>query len=215
MLSKDLNRRVKNSLIEASTDEYPTLTKEQRIAALELSVDDVTSGALARLLALEAMIPTVAAEGPNNYHAATGVMVIDEGVSLNFTSKAVAAIGNNTKVLLIDPEADNTTIDVEVSDYEIHVTLARTGAAITSTVANVKAAIEAKAEAHALVGVTITGTTSTVIGTVPELLTLASGIDATKAAAAKMIIAAGKLYVAVKEIDAFDIADGWVLVGPA
>ena len=208
MLSKDLNRRVKNSLIEASTDEYPTLTKEQRIAALELSVDDVTSGALARLLALEAMIPTFAAEAPTNYRAATAQMEIDTGITLNYASKHMIAEDANTIVVtLIDPETVAAATTVEVDGLAINITLKHSEAAITATLAEIKAAIEASEAASALITCTITGSTSTVVTVMPEPKTLSDGVDATEAKASKTIITNEAIWVAAKDV--VEYGDGW------
>ena len=73
---------------------------------------------------------------------------------LKFTSKLKGHFGNTIKVAYVDPDAADAKIGVSVSGTTITVSLA-TGAnkAITSTAANVKAAIEAVPAAAALVSV--------------------------------------------------------------
>ena len=73
---------------------------------------------------------------------------------LKFTAKLKGHFGNTIKVAYVDPDAANAKLAVTVSGTTIAVSLA-TGAnkAITSTAANVKAAIEAVPAAAALVSV--------------------------------------------------------------
>jgi len=73
---------------------------------------------------------------------------------LKFTSKLKGHFGNAIKVEYVDPDAASAELGVTVSGTTISVSLA-TGAnkAITSTAANVKAAIEAVPAAAALVSV--------------------------------------------------------------
>jgi len=73
---------------------------------------------------------------------------------LKFTAKLKGHFGNTIKVAYVDPDAADAKIGVSVSGTTITVSLA-TGAnkAITSTAANVKAAIEAVPAAAALVTV--------------------------------------------------------------
>jgi len=73
---------------------------------------------------------------------------------LKFTAKLKGHFGNTIKIAYVDPDAANAELAVTVSGTTITVSLA-TGAnkAITSTAANVKAAIEAVPAAAALVSV--------------------------------------------------------------
>ena len=73
---------------------------------------------------------------------------------LKFTAKLKGHFGNTIKIAYVDPDAANAKLAVTVSGTTITVSLA-TGAdkAITSTAANVKAAIEAVPAAAALVSV--------------------------------------------------------------
>ena len=72
---------------------------------------------------------------------------------LTFTSKLPGTLGNSITVTYFNPGVANT-LSVSVSGYSIFVNLGHSGSAITSTAAQVKAAIENHLEANALVTVT-------------------------------------------------------------
>lgn len=73
---------------------------------------------------------------------------------LVYTAKAAGALGNLITVELLDPAANSAALGVVVTGSAITVNLATSVAgAITSTAADVKAAIEGAAAAHALVAV--------------------------------------------------------------
>lgn len=76
--------------------------------------------------------------------------------ALTFTAKTAGVGGDLISVAYVDPGANDAVLSVDVTDYAITVNLATDGGgSITSTAAEVKAAVEAKAEAAALVTVTI------------------------------------------------------------
>lgn len=107
----------------------------------------------------------------------TGVVASNN--ALTFTSKLVGAAGNAISVKLLNPNANNASLSVDVSGKAITVNLATgAGGALTSTAAQVKAAIEASTAANALVGVANTST-STGAGTVTAVAQtyLAGGVD--------------------------------------
>lgn len=87
--------------------------------------------------------------------AAAAIAVGSGNAGLVLTAKAAGAAGNLISVALVKPSAANAALLVTLSGSAISVSLA-TGAtsAITSTAAQVKAAIEALAGANALVAVT-------------------------------------------------------------
>ena len=75
---------------------------------------------------------------------------------LTFTARTYGAAGDNITVRYTDPAANNAALAVSVAGPAITVSLATgAGGAITSTAAQVKAAIEANAVATALVSVAI------------------------------------------------------------
>lgn len=109
--------------------------------------------------------------------AAFGVVATNN--ALTVTSKKSGVQGNGTSIRLIDPAANNAVLAVTVEGDAISVALATSGAgAITTTAAQLKAAIEAAAEAHALVAVTHAGTSTGagVVAALPET-DLAGGVD--------------------------------------
>jgi phage tail sheath protein FI len=80
--------------------------------------------------------------------------VVSANNAITFTSKLPGVSGNQLKVALIDPAANNAAIAVSVSGYTVTVSLATSaGGTITSTPTTIKTAIENDAEANALVSV--------------------------------------------------------------
>ena len=76
--------------------------------------------------------------------------------SLTFTARAYGASGNEIRVTYVDPGAASQSLSVSVAGTSIVVSLATNGgASITSTAAEVKAAIEAHEPANRLVSVAI------------------------------------------------------------
>ena len=108
-------------------------------------VANLSAAASVKLLEVDQTVPICATlsttlDGANN--------------DLVFTAVTAGASGNSTTVRLLDPEANDATLSVTVAGAAITVHLATNGSGtITSTAALVKAAIDAKAEAAALVTV--------------------------------------------------------------
>lgn len=70
--------------------------------------------------------------------------VVANNNALKFTAKAAGAVGNDISLTLTDPPGNNVALAVDVVGRDIQVTLATDGAsAITTTAAQLKAAIEA------------------------------------------------------------------------
>lgn len=76
--------------------------------------------------------------------------------ALTFTAVAYGASGNSITIEYVDPSANDAALSVDVDGTAITVNLATNGGgSITSTAAEVKAAIEAKGQAASLVTVAI------------------------------------------------------------
>lgn len=108
---------------------------------------------------------------------ATGVVANNN--ALTWTAKKAGVIGNDITLTLIDPPGNNAALSVDVVGRDILVSLATDGAsAITSTAAQVKAAIEASSAAD-LVTVANTGASTGAAAVVAVAATnLAAGTDA-------------------------------------
>lgn len=83
-------------------------------------------------------------------HLATGV--VNDNNSILWTAATEGVGGNSIRITLSNP-GGNGTLSVAVATLDITVTLARTGGSITSTAAQVIAAIQASNDADALVSV--------------------------------------------------------------
>jgi len=100
--------------------------------------------------------------------------------ALTFTSVSAGAIGNQTSIKLRNPQTASATLSVVVNGSAIVVNLATdSGGLVTSTATAVKAAIDAKAEASALVTVANTGASngSGVVSATNSTLFLSGGND--------------------------------------
>lgn len=98
-----------------------------------------------------------------NAGGAFGVSAASEVLEdLTYTAKKVGDYyANNTRIKYVNPGAAHA-LAVAVDGHDIIVTLAHNGSAVTSTAAQVKAAIEAHAVANLLVAITVSGTGSNV-----------------------------------------------------
>jgi len=154
----------------------------------------ISTGEDSRLTALEAIAQTAKAGTPKTPVASTGSIELNTGISLDFTAKTKGEAGDLITVNLIDPEAENATIDVVVNGNEIDITLASSDVpAITSTAAQVKTAIEATPAAHALIAVAITGLNSTLA--VEDSATLSGGVDGIPGVAGAMMYDDTAFYI--------------------
>lgn len=81
--------------------------------------------------------------------------------TLVYTAKTAGTAGNNITIELIDPPGNNVALSISVVGTAISVTLATNGAsAITTTRAQLVAALQADAAVMALIGVTGAGATA-------------------------------------------------------
>lgn len=114
------------------------------------TADATVAGSFAGLLMVNAGTPAAAAQATANVNP-TG-----DDNSLTITAREYGTGGNAITVTYVDPGANDAALSVAVYDKSIVVSLATGGGgAITSTAAQVKAAIEAHQPAHELVSVAI------------------------------------------------------------
>ena len=123
----------------------------------------------------------ISAAAPAGSVAATlATGVVGNNNAITWTARDKGSVGNNYTVTMVDPPGNNAALGVVVNGNDITVNLATDGAsAVTSTAAQVIAAIQASAAANALVTVANTGA-STGAGVVTAVAQthLADGDDA-------------------------------------
>ena len=154
----------------------------------------------ARILILETAtdkVQTAASGEPVAPVAATASLAIDDGISLGFTANTAGAVGNDITITLIDPGTDSD-LGVIVEGTDIRVGLGYAEEAISSSLADIKTAIEETPAAHALVAVAVTGSDATLAIDVDKT-SLADGEDGTVGAAGALRFDSSKLYVSVDE----------------
>ena len=132
---------------------------------------------------------------------------IDEGITLDITAKTKGVVGDDITVSLVDPKEIAASEVVSVDGSDITVILASDGDAITSTLASVKAAIEADVDANALISVAITGLNTTLAIEVSEQLE--GGIDGTEALAGKILFDDDYVWFAKADCYTYDTS-GWL-----
>lgn len=152
-----------------------------------------TENVAADITALQAIVQTAIEGAPVAPVAATVSLAIDEGISLDFTAKTAGVIGEDISVELTDPGEDGE-LEVEALGNAITVYLAYDDGAITSTLAEIKAAIEATPAAHALVSVAVTGSDATVAIAV-DATNLDNGVNGTVGVKGALRFGATALYV--------------------
>lgn len=132
-------------------------------------------GSLFTPLNADGSLPSVVAE----VKASANTGVEGNNNALTWTAKTgLGASGNQIVVILQNPNANSQSLAVTVYQRAILIDLATDGAgAITSTAAQVKAAIEANADANALVDVTHTGASTGVGVVVDQTAHLIGGSD--------------------------------------
>lgn len=111
--------------------------------------------------------------------AALQTGVVASNNALTFTSKLAGVLGNDSSIRFVKPSTNNAALSISVSGTDVTVNLATgAGAAITTTAALLKTAIEANATANALFTITNTGA-STGAGVLSALRrsTLSGGLD--------------------------------------
>ncbi len=120
---------------------------------------------------------------------ASGVEGSNNG--LTWTSKLVGVLGNDNLVVLQDPGAVSQDLAITVNGNNIIVSLATDeSGGITTTAAQVIAAIEADEDANALVGVEDTGESTGAVAVTDEIVSLANGEDATPSSTAAEVLIA-------------------------
>lgn len=139
----------------------------------------------------------VAADPKNAVAATLATDLVGLNNDLVFTAKTKGVIGNSIKVVYVDPQANDAALAVTVSGTIITVSLQTGGAgAITSTAAQVTAAIAALPAAHALVAVTNKdGHNGTGVVTAMAETALASGVDGTVGVKGDILLTTGKIWV--------------------
>jgi len=193
--SKEENTEI--DTLQAQVGDYdPDTTKStitDDLEQLQADVQTTGTGLLDRTAALEAIVQTAASGAPVAPVAATASLAIASGISLDLTARTAGAVGNDITVTLVDPKADGH-IGVAVTGNNIVVTLGYGTGAITSTLADVKTAIEMTPAAHALVAVAVTGSDATIAIAVDKT-NLALGADGTVGVAGAMLYDATGIYV--------------------
>jgi len=146
-----------------------------------IKVTEPATGTRALQIVATAVIGVVAT-APNatpDVKASAAIGVVANDNALTFTSKKAGALGNATTIALVDPAANNAAIDVSVVGDAITVSLATgVAGAITTTAAQLEAAIEGDADANALVAVAATGASDgSGVVTALAATALAGGVD--------------------------------------
>jgi hypothetical protein len=127
----------------------------------------------------------------------TGTMAANN--ALTFTAVSAGAIGNTVSVKMRNPQANSAALSVTVNGSAIVVNLATDAAGvITSTATAVKAAIDVKAEAAALVSVANTGASngSGIVAASNTTLFLAGGNDEAFPLNVPVLVAGSRLEAA-------------------
>lgn len=206
--------------ITSASLDYATVTDlVSRLSILETVVgaEGGASDLFDRIIALETASSGLVDIKPSagevtEADAEEGSIELGEGISLHFTNNVKG--DNSLTINLISPEEDAADEVVEVGDNEINVTLAYDTGAITSTAAQVKAAIETTPAAHAMVDVAITGLNSNLADStlaIEDSVVLSGGVDGTAAEVGKILIGATSIAIAVTECTASN-TDGWRII---
>lgn len=135
-----------------AADDFPTLSEASAAAAAAAAAADFaivgTIGNLCEVIGAGAPAATA--------QAALTVNPTGDDNSLTFTAVAYGSDGNDISIEYVDPSANDAELSVDVVGSAITVNLATdSGGSITSTAAEVLAAIEASTPAAALVTVAI------------------------------------------------------------
>jgi len=150
---------------------------------------------------------TLATDAGTAASGTTGVEGSNNG--LTYTADAVGTDGNDIWVVLEDPDDNDQSLSVDVEGNVILVHLATGGGgAITSTGAEVLAAINGDGDASALVTVTHTGASTGAAAVTDETVNLSGGVEpAEDSTAAKVIDAINDDADAVALVTASDTGD--------
>ena len=135
-------------------------------------------------------------EAPTAPVASSVSLPIGTGISLDFTAKTKGASGDDISITMVDPEAIKE-LSMSIHENEITVDLGSDGTTVTSSLNDIKTAIE-ESPADELVQVSITGDSDTkAIGVIETFLE--GGVDGTVGAAGALRFDSSKLYVSVDE----------------
>ena len=156
-----------------------------KVRVIHEDAASLSNGANVRVREWDANSPeaAVAAAGESSFAVAEA--------EIDLVAKTPGAAGNGITLDLVDPEANDAALAVAVDGLAITVDLATNGSGeITTTAAQLKAAIEASAAAAALIGVSFTtGNDGTGVVTAAAL-TLTGGKDRFEGEAVQDIVAA-------------------------
>lgn len=121
-----------------------------------ISGDATVSAANSAIIAIGSLLMANAGAPVTAVAATANVNPTGDDNSLTFTAKVYGAAGNNISLEYVDPAANDQALSVSVTGQAIRVSLATgVAGAITSTAAEVKAAVEAKQAAANLVSVAV------------------------------------------------------------
>lgn len=165
-----------------------------------------------RLNALRKLSPSSATAAPvNAVAAALTTALTGTNNDLVFTAKVKGAAGNSITVAYVDPGANDAALSVQVTGTEIVVSLATDGSGvITSTAAQVEAAIEASTAAAALVTVAnAAANDGTGVVTAMAEDALEGGVDGTPGEAWEQRWHGGYLYLNASDAPATVSTANW------
>lgn len=151
------------TMMAGETQEFGGYAHDQRLhitclrGSLTVGEVDYVASVKKELAGAIASVHMSGAGAPvNAVQASATINPVGAENGLTFTAKEYGASGNSISVAYVDPGANNQALSVSVSYKAIAVSLATGGGGdITSTAAEVKAAVEAKAAAADLVTVAI------------------------------------------------------------
>lgn len=139
----------------------------------------------------------ITSEAPDTPVASSVSLTIGEGISLDLTANTKGGAGDKISITMeVNPEKEE--LSVSVDGEKITVYLGNIETEITSTLGDVKTAIDTFPAANALVEVSITGDGGTKAIEVEETF-LEGGKDGTVGAAGALRFDSSKLYVSVAE----------------
>ena len=131
--------------------------------------------------------------------ATVTVDMTNANADLTYTAKAYGTDGNSITITHVDPSGNDKPLEVTVSGKDITVSLKTgSGGAIESTAAEVKAAVDAHAEASALVAVGAEGTGAGVVNAKAKE-TLTGGVNVTEGIVGSAAFDGTNFYVKVSE----------------
>lgn len=131
--------------------------------------------------------------------ATVTVDMTNANADLTYIAKAYGTSGNSISVTHVDPAGNDQPLVVTVSGKDITVSLKTgSGGAIESTAAEVKAAVDAHAEASELVTVAVEGGGAGVVNALAKA-TLTGGVNVTEGIIGSAAFDATNFYVKISE----------------